>query len=69
MRLHALDTTKMRRRETCLKAHAVKGVPKAILSGVTNVEAGRYEGAAFAPLFIDDAIRTRREVHDLNGGR
>jgi hypothetical protein len=47
----------------------MKRVPKAILSGVTNVEAGRYEGAAFAPLFIDDAIRTRREVHDLNGGR
>jgi hypothetical protein len=38
-----------------------------MLSGVTNVKAGRYKGAAFT-LFIDDAIWTRRKVHDLDGG-
>jgi hypothetical protein len=56
-------------RSTCLPAHAVKGVAEAMLSGVTNVEAGRYEGAAFTSFFIHDTIRTRRKVHNPNGGR
>jgi hypothetical protein len=52
----------------CLKAHAVKGIAKAMLSSVTNVKAARYEGAAYAPFFIDDAIWARRTMQ-LNGGR
>jgi hypothetical protein len=46
----------------------VKGLAKAILSNVTNVKAARYEGAAFTALFIDNAIWTRRKMHNLNGG-
>jgi hypothetical protein len=47
----------------------MKGIAKAILSRVTNVEAGRYEGTAFARFLVDDAIRTRRKVLELHGGR
>ena len=53
-------------RWTCLPAHAVKGIAEAMLSGVTNVEAGRYEGAAFTSFFIHDTVWTRRKVHNPN---
>jgi len=39
-----------------------------MLSRVANVKAARYEGAAFKPFFIDDAIWTRRKVYNLKGG-
>ena len=59
-----------RQTEMCdawLPAHAVKGVSKALLSRMANVKAGRYEGAAFTRHFIDEALRTRRKVFDLEG--
>jgi hypothetical protein len=46
----------------------VKGITKAFLSRTTNVKARRYEGAAFTSRFIDDALRTKRKVLDLDGG-
>jgi hypothetical protein len=52
-----------------LHAHAVEGVAKAILSRMTNVKAGGYEGAAFTRLFSDDAFRTRRKVLNSEGRR
>ena len=52
-----------------LPAHPMKGIAKAILSRVTNVEAGRYEGTAFARFLVDDAIWTRRKALELCGGR
>jgi hypothetical protein len=52
----------------CLPTHTVKRITKALLSRMTNVKAGRYEGAAFTSLFIDDSLRrTRRKVHSLKG--
>lgn len=47
----------------------MKGIAKAILSRVTNVKAGRYEGTAFARFLVDDAIRTRGKVLELYSGR
>jgi hypothetical protein len=43
----------------------VKSIAKALLSRMANVKAGRYEGAAFARLFIDDALGTRRKMLNL----
>ena len=60
--------TGRRLRLLCLPTHAVEGVTKALLSRMTNVKAGRNEGAAFTSLFIDDALRrTRWKVHSLEG--
>jgi hypothetical protein len=39
-----------------------------MLSRVTNVKAARYEGAAFTPLLINNAVWTGRKVQDLDGG-
>jgi hypothetical protein len=55
-------------RGNSLPAHAVKSIAEAMLSGMTNVEAGRDKGAAFAPLFSDDTIRTGRKVHNPRSG-
>ena len=40
-----------------------------MLSRMTNVKAGGYEGAAFTHLFIDDAFWARRKVLNLEGRR
>ena len=52
-----------------LPAHPVKGIAKAMLSQMTNVKAGRHEGAAFTRLIIDGALRTRRKVLNFEGRR
>ena len=48
-----------------LPAHPVESIAKAILSRMTNMKAGRYEGATFTGLFIDDALRTGGKVLNL----
>ena len=40
-----------------------------MLSRMTNVKAGRHEGAAFTHFIIDDALRTRRKVLNFEGRR
>jgi hypothetical protein len=52
-----------------LPAHPVKGIAKAMLSRMTNVKAGRHEGAAFTRLIIDGALRTRWKVLNFEGRR
>ncbi len=50
-----------------LPTHAVKSITNAVLSCATNMKAGRYEGAAFTRLFVDDALRTGRKMLYLKG--
>jgi hypothetical protein len=40
----------------------MKGVTKAVLARMTNVEAGRYKGATFTPRFMHGALWAGRKV-------
>jgi hypothetical protein len=52
-----------------LPTHAVKGITKTVLAPITDVKAGRYEGATFTPLLDHGVFRTRREVFDSESRR
>jgi hypothetical protein len=47
----------------------VKGITQAVLARITDVKAGRYEGATFTPLLDHGIFRTRREVFDSESRR